>query len=66
MSLWLCVQCVKSSSPAVPGSYLDHSECWEELAQKWPFRCPHVRDVCRNKNSHPRHDVVYLKNAEGV
>ncbi|KZT20811.1 hypothetical protein NEOLEDRAFT_1140355 [Neolentinus lepideus HHB14362 ss-1] len=26
-------------------------------------RCPHKRDVCRNKAVHPR-DVVYLKNAE--
>ncbi|KZT12814.1 uncharacterized protein LAESUDRAFT_719119 [Laetiporus sulphureus 93-53] len=27
-------------------------------------RCPHVKDVCRNRALHPRHDVVYLKNAE--
>jgi hypothetical protein len=28
-------------------------------------RCPHLRDICRNVAFHPRHDVVYLKNAEG-
>ncbi|KII95230.1 hypothetical protein PLICRDRAFT_74951, partial [Plicaturopsis crispa FD-325 SS-3] len=27
-------------------------------------RCPHLKDVCRNRALHPRHDVVYLKNAE--
>jgi len=27
-------------------------------------RCPHVKEVCHNRSSHPRHDVVYLKNAE--
>ncbi|KAH9938552.1 uncharacterized protein B0H18DRAFT_967759 [Fomitopsis serialis] len=27
-------------------------------------RCPHVREVCRNRAAHPRCDVVYLKNAE--
>ncbi|KZT66008.1 hypothetical protein DAEQUDRAFT_696273 [Daedalea quercina L-15889] len=27
-------------------------------------RCPHVREVCRNRTAHPRCDVVYLKNAE--
>ncbi|KAJ7283767.1 hypothetical protein C8J57DRAFT_744625 [Mycena rebaudengoi] len=27
-------------------------------------RCPHTRDVCRNRASHPRFDVLYLKNAE--
>ncbi|TFK43641.1 hypothetical protein BDQ12DRAFT_675317 [Crucibulum laeve] len=27
-------------------------------------RCPHVRDVCRNRTLHPRFDVLYLKNAE--
>ncbi|KAG6885204.1 hypothetical protein C0993_004886 [Termitomyces sp. T159_Od127] len=27
-------------------------------------RCPHVRDVCRNRALHPRIDVSYLKNAE--
>ncbi|GLB33698.1 hypothetical protein LshimejAT787_0105820 [Lyophyllum shimeji] len=27
-------------------------------------RCPHVRDVCRNRTLHPRIDVSYLKNAE--
>ncbi|KAL4241433.1 hypothetical protein ABKN59_000359 [Abortiporus biennis] len=27
-------------------------------------RCPHVKDVCRNRALHPRHDVVFLKNAE--
>ncbi|GBE79746.1 hypothetical protein BKA93DRAFT_758522 [Sparassis latifolia] len=27
-------------------------------------RCPHVREVCHNRALHPRHDVVYLKNAE--
>lgn len=29
-------------------------------------RCPHVKDVCRNRAAHPRCDVVYLKNAEGM
>ena len=28
-------------------------------------RCPHVKDVCRNRSVHPRIDVAYLKNAEG-
>ncbi|KAJ7742497.1 hypothetical protein DFH07DRAFT_836632 [Mycena maculata] len=27
-------------------------------------RCPHMRDVCRNRTAHPRFDVLYLKNAE--
>ncbi|OCH90705.1 hypothetical protein OBBRIDRAFT_793023 [Obba rivulosa] len=27
-------------------------------------RCPHVREVCRNRGAHPRHDVVFMKNAE--
>ncbi|KLO19822.1 hypothetical protein SCHPADRAFT_898395 [Schizopora paradoxa] len=27
-------------------------------------RCPHKRDICRNKANHPRHDVVHLTNAE--
>lgn len=27
-------------------------------------RCPHNRDVCRNRAVHPRLDVLYLKNAE--
>lgn len=33
-----------------------------------PFnsRCPHRQDVCYNRANHPRHDVVYLKNAEGI
>lgn len=30
------------------------------------LRCPHVTDVCRNRQLHPRGDVVYMKNAEGV
>ncbi|KAJ3910166.1 hypothetical protein F5879DRAFT_560082 [Lentinula edodes] len=29
-------------------------------------RCPHVREVCRNRALHPQLDVVYLKNAEGI
>ncbi|KAK0230800.1 hypothetical protein IW262DRAFT_1471212 [Armillaria fumosa] len=29
-----------------------------------PSRCPHVREVCRNRASHPRFDVCFLKNAE--
>jgi hypothetical protein len=29
------------------------------------LRCPHQRDICRNRSSHPRMDVLYLKNAEG-
>ncbi|KAG6918915.1 hypothetical protein DXG01_010570 [Tephrocybe rancida] len=29
-------------------------------------RCPHLRDVCRNRALHPRIDVSYLKNAEAV
>ncbi|KAH8106108.1 hypothetical protein BXZ70DRAFT_416629 [Cristinia sonorae] len=27
-------------------------------------RCPHIKEVCRNRALHPRIDVVYLKNAE--
>ncbi|KAH9940593.1 hypothetical protein B0H21DRAFT_577554 [Amylocystis lapponica] len=27
-------------------------------------RCPHIKEVCHNRANHPRHDVVYLKNAE--
>ncbi|KAI0068948.1 hypothetical protein BV25DRAFT_1874328 [Artomyces pyxidatus] len=27
-------------------------------------RCPHKQDVCKNSSAHPRHDVVYMKNAE--
>ncbi|KAF8665812.1 hypothetical protein AX16_000255 [Volvariella volvacea WC 439] len=27
-------------------------------------RCPHVREICRNRTAHPRCDVLYLKNAE--
>ena len=29
------------------------------------FRCPHKREVCRNRILHPKHDIVYLKNPEG-
>lgn len=35
-------------------------------AKPRPPRCPHIRDVCRNRSLHPRHDVVHLKNAEGA
>ncbi|RPD67047.1 hypothetical protein L226DRAFT_452839 [Lentinus tigrinus ALCF2SS1-7] len=27
-------------------------------------RCPHIKDICRNTANHPRHDVMFLKNAE--
>ncbi|KAJ7873515.1 hypothetical protein B0H14DRAFT_2502331 [Mycena olivaceomarginata] len=27
-------------------------------------RCPHSREVCRNRTAHPRFDVLYFKNAE--
>ncbi|KAJ7095269.1 hypothetical protein B0H15DRAFT_828795 [Mycena belliarum] len=27
-------------------------------------RCPHTREVCRNRTNHPRFDVLFLKNAE--
>ncbi|KAF5369783.1 hypothetical protein D9758_001159 [Tetrapyrgos nigripes] len=27
-------------------------------------RCPHIREVCRNRTYHPRIDVLFLKNAE--
>ncbi|KAF9469091.1 hypothetical protein BDZ94DRAFT_1245345 [Collybia nuda] len=27
-------------------------------------RCPHQRDICRNRTLHPRIDVLFLKNAE--
>ncbi|KAF8165451.1 hypothetical protein B0H34DRAFT_689268 [Crassisporium funariophilum] len=27
-------------------------------------RCPHQRDICRNRALHPRMDVLFLKNAE--
>lgn len=29
-------------------------------------RCPHIREICRNRTAHPRMDVLYLTNAEGV
>ncbi|KAJ7507684.1 hypothetical protein B0H11DRAFT_2271278 [Mycena galericulata] len=27
-------------------------------------RCPHQRELCRNRTAHPRSDILYLKNAE--
>lgn len=27
-------------------------------------RCAHKREICRNRVNHPRHDVVYISNAE--
>ncbi|EJD01437.1 uncharacterized protein FOMMEDRAFT_169558 [Fomitiporia mediterranea MF3/22] len=27
-------------------------------------RCPHKREICRNRVNHPRHDVVFISNAE--
>jgi len=27
-------------------------------------RCPHKKDICRNRNAHPHFDVMFLKNAE--
>ncbi|KAF9452446.1 hypothetical protein P691DRAFT_639447, partial [Macrolepiota fuliginosa MF-IS2] len=27
-------------------------------------KCPHRRDICRNRNVHPRFDVMFLTNAE--
>ncbi|KAH9850702.1 hypothetical protein C2E23DRAFT_734238 [Lenzites betulinus] len=27
-------------------------------------RCPHIKETCSNTANHPRHDVMYLKNAE--
>lgn len=30
------------------------------------YRCPHIREICRNRTAHPRMDVLYLTNAEGV
>lgn len=27
-------------------------------------RCPHARETCRNRSTHPRMDVLYIKNAE--
>lgn len=29
-------------------------------------KCPHRREICRNRNVHPRFDVMFLKNAEGM
>ncbi|KAF7313721.1 WD-REPEATS-REGION domain-containing protein [Mycena chlorophos] len=35
------------------------------LCQVFPHpRCPHVRDVCRNRAAHPNLTISYLKNAE--
>ncbi|OJT10225.1 hypothetical protein TRAPUB_13330 [Trametes pubescens] len=28
-------------------------------------RCPHIKETCSNTTNHPRHDVSFLKNAEG-
>jgi hypothetical protein len=54
--------CAKSSSQVRPGMSpkRDHKRSLRDA-----IRCPHLRDVCRNRALHPRHDVVYLKNAEG-
>ncbi|KIK64865.1 hypothetical protein GYMLUDRAFT_258826, partial [Collybiopsis luxurians FD-317 M1] len=27
-------------------------------------KCPHIREVCKNRTLHPRFDVLYLRNAE--
>lgn len=29
-------------------------------------RCPHIRKTCTNRGAHPRMDVLYLTNAEGL
>ncbi|KDQ64888.1 hypothetical protein JAAARDRAFT_97738, partial [Jaapia argillacea MUCL 33604] len=27
-------------------------------------RCPHIKDTCYNRASHPQYDIVYIRNAE--
>ena len=38
----------------------------EFLTHFTSIRCPHLTEVCRNRSAHPRGDVIYLRNAEGV
>ena len=57
--------CARYSSPAIPGTaHLPHPTSHFHFIV--PRRCPHVKDVCRNRSLHPRHDVVFLRNAEGT
>ncbi|KAH8830778.1 hypothetical protein DL96DRAFT_971397 [Flagelloscypha sp. PMI_526] len=36
-----------------------------EMCTVWKHtRCPHKREICRNRTLHPRIDVLFLKNAE--
>jgi len=61
-------QCARFSSPPVQGILPSLSPVRFARHRAQPQlspRCPHVKEVCRNKSAHPRIDVVYLKNAEG-
>jgi hypothetical protein len=58
------VQCARSFAQVMRGA----SSCVPQLAAaaEPAARCPHIKDVCRNRALHPRLDVVFLKNAEGT
>lgn len=56
-------RCARSSDLAVPGMLLPPPPSPSPYTS--PSRCPHVKETCRNTAAHPRHEVMYLKNAEG-
>ena len=66
MLLPLCARCAKSSGRVGPSGFPIIYSSGPVTDSVAPSRCPHVRDVCRNRNLHPRHDVVHMKNAEGL
>ncbi|KAK7470771.1 hypothetical protein VKT23_002189 [Stygiomarasmius scandens] len=48
-----------------PEGSVDHAVNVCPMCKVFPHqRCPHVREICRNRENHPRKDVLYLKNAE--
>lgn len=57
-------QCARSSNLAPRGT-LHIPRHFYHTTGTFCFRCPHKREVCRNRALHPKHDVVYLKNPEG-
>ena len=56
-------RCARSSGRAAPGMLRPLRP--PPIRSNSPCRCPHIKETCRNTAVHPRHEVIYLKNAEG-
>lgn len=59
------VVCARYTSLRRAGASFGHCSPFNRLLTGAVRRCPHVTEVCRNSALHPRHDVLYMKNAEG-